>query len=83
MKASHFEFVAENGNDSLLSSDELREMTDLLKKRQGLVNLIIKDSNSEDGKKYINLETSEWVAELVQWLLRIPFSSKRGVLCLF
>ena len=40
-----------------------KRMTDLLKKRQGLVNLTIKGSYSKDGKKHIsNLETTEWVA---------------------
>ena len=63
MKASHFEFVAENGNDSLLSNDELREMTDLVKKRQVPVNLTTKFLYSKNGKKQIDLETFEWVAE--------------------
>ena len=63
MKVCHSEFVAGDCNDSLLSSDGLKEMTDLLSKRQGLVNLTIMGSYSIDGEKYINLETFEWVAD--------------------
>ena len=66
MTAYHSGFVAGDGNGGLLSSDKLKEMTDLVKNRRGLVNLTMKGSYSEDGKKYINLETFEWVAELVR-----------------
>ena len=56
-------FVAEGSNDKLLSSDELKEMTGLLKKRQGLVNLTTKGPYSRDSKKHINLVSFEWVVE--------------------
>ena len=63
MKSCHSEFVAEDGNGGLLSSDELNEMADHVKKRQGFVNLTIKSPYSKDGKRYMNLENFEWVAE--------------------
>ena len=50
MKVCHSEFVAEVGYHKPLSIDELQEMTDLLKKRGGLVGLIVKVSYCEDGE---------------------------------
>ena len=38
-------------------------MTDPLKKREGLVSLIVKNYCSKDGMKYINLKDFKWVAE--------------------
>ena len=55
--------MAEDGNDSLLSSDEHKGVVGLVKKHGSLVNLTIKDPNSKDGMKYIDLETFEWVAD--------------------
>ena len=63
MEASHSEFVTEDSNGGMLSSNELKEAIGLANKRQDSVNLTIKDSYSLDGKKYIKLETSECVAE--------------------
>ena len=37
MKACHCEFVAEDYSDGLLSNDELKQMTNLAKKRKGPV----------------------------------------------
>ena len=63
MRVRNSEFVAEDGNDSLLSSDEHKGAVGLVKKHGSLVNLTIKDPNSKDGMKYIDLETFEWVAD--------------------
>ena len=38
------------------------EMTELVNKRQVLVNFTVKDSY-KDGKKYINLVSFEWISE--------------------
>ena len=59
MRVRHSEFVAEDSNGNLLSSDELKDITGLVKKRQGPVNLTIKNSYSKDGKKHINFVSFE------------------------
>ena len=60
MKGCHSEFV--DKNDGLLSSDKIKVMTDLVNKRQGLVNFTVKYSY-KDGKKYTYLVSFEWVSE--------------------
>ena len=62
MDVSNSEFIAEDGSANLLLIDELREMTDLLKKREDLVSLIIQGPYSKDGKNYINLKDFKFVA---------------------
>ena len=59
----HYEFVAEDGNDSLLSIDDFQEPTALVKLREDPVSLIIKDPYSRDGKSHNDLEDFKWVAE--------------------
>ena len=48
--------------DDLLSTEKIQKMTELVNKRQDLVNFTVKDSYRE-GKKYINLVDFKWFSE--------------------
>ena len=76
MIAHHSEIISGDCNGDLLSSDELKKITDFFKKRRGLINFVIIGPYPAGGMKYINLKYFKWV-------FGVPFSSKRGVLCLF
>ena len=48
--------------DDLLSTKKIQKMTELVNKRQDLVNFTVKDSYREE-KKYINLVDFKWLSE--------------------
>ena len=48
--------------DDLLSTEKIQKMTELVNKRQDLVNFTVKDSYREE-KKYINLVDFKWLSE--------------------